>query len=174
MLDLWAIDEVHFQQSGSRCRLWIPPEDHDPVLPHHPTRKSVGYFGAVRLQDGQFAYAQESGKFNGQTYWQFLQQLSQGSQSAGKRVILILDNARYHHAKLHREWRQTHDEGFHVEYLPPYSPDLNPIERVWKLTRKLCIHDQYFGHLNEVIQAVEAQFRQWNHGHETLRKLCAI
>ena len=61
-----------------------------------------------------------------------------------------------------------------MNYLPPYSPDLNPIERVWKLTRKLCVHDQYFGHLNDVIQAVETQFEQWQHGHETLRKLCAI
>jgi len=80
----------------------------------------------------------------------------------------------YHHAKLHRDWRQAHDEGFHLNYLPPYSPDLNPIERVWKLTRKLCIHDQYFAHLNEVVQAVEAQFEQWKLGHETVRRLCAI
>jgi hypothetical protein len=41
------MDEVHFQQHGSRCRMWIAPEIKDPVLLHHPTRKSVGYFGAV-------------------------------------------------------------------------------------------------------------------------------
>jgi len=46
---LWATDEVHFQQHGSRCRLWLPPETKDPVLLHHPTRRSVGYFGAVRF-----------------------------------------------------------------------------------------------------------------------------
>jgi hypothetical protein len=39
--DLWAMDEVHFQQYGSRCRMWIPPEVKDPVLQRHPTRKSV-------------------------------------------------------------------------------------------------------------------------------------
>lgn len=174
MLDLWAVDEVHFQQYGSRCRMWIPPEDADPVLPHHPTRKSVGYFGAVRLRDGTFLRRQESGKFNAETFWQFLLQLFEQSHSAGKRVILIVDNARYHHAKLHRDWRQACDDSFHLNYLPPYSPDLNPIERVWKLTRKLCIHDHYFGHLSEVVQAVETQFEQWTDGHETLRKLCAI
>src|SRR5882757_796040 len=42
-VDLWALDEVHFQQQGSRCRMWIPPEIRDPVVYHHPTRKSVGY-----------------------------------------------------------------------------------------------------------------------------------
>jgi len=53
------MDEVHFQQHGSRCRMWIPPEVKDPVLLHHPTRKSMGYFGAVRLRDGKFVFAQE-------------------------------------------------------------------------------------------------------------------
>jgi hypothetical protein len=43
---------------------------------------------------------------------------------------------------------------------PPYSPDLNPIERVWKLTRKLCIHDQYFPTIEAVATAVETQFRE--------------
>ena len=37
-VDLWAIDEVHFQQHGSRCRMWIPPETKKPILLRHPTR----------------------------------------------------------------------------------------------------------------------------------------
>jgi len=49
-VDLWATDEVHFQQHGSRCQMWIPPETKDPILLHHPTRRSVGYFAAVRLR----------------------------------------------------------------------------------------------------------------------------
>jgi hypothetical protein len=36
-VDLQALDEVHFQQQGSRCRMWIPPEVRDPVVYHHPT-----------------------------------------------------------------------------------------------------------------------------------------
>ena len=58
-VDLWATDEVHFQQHGSRCRMWIPPDVKDPVLLHAPTRKSVGYFGAVRLRDGRFVFRRE-------------------------------------------------------------------------------------------------------------------
>jgi hypothetical protein len=59
-VDLWAIDEVHFQQHGSRARMWIPLEVDDPVVLHHPTRKSVGYFGAVRLRDGKFLFQREA------------------------------------------------------------------------------------------------------------------
>lgn len=40
-VDLWALDEVHFQQQGSRCRMWVPPETMDPIVYHHPTRKSA-------------------------------------------------------------------------------------------------------------------------------------
>ena len=47
---MWSLDEVHFQQYGSRCRMWVPPETQDPILLHHPGRASVGYFGAVRLR----------------------------------------------------------------------------------------------------------------------------
>ena len=65
-------------------------------------------------------------------------------------------------------------EHFRLDYLPPYSPDLNPIERVWKLTRKLCIHDQYFPSTAAVITAVETQFNRWTNGNATLRRLCSI
>ena len=53
---------------------------------------------------------------------------------------------------------------FRLDYLPPYSPYLNPIERVWKLTRKLCIHEQYFPSIAAVITAVETQFDKWTSG----------
>src|SRR3974390_1050549 len=35
-VDLWALDEVHFQQHSSRCRMWVPPEVKEPVLLHAP------------------------------------------------------------------------------------------------------------------------------------------
>jgi hypothetical protein len=93
-VDLWATDEVHFQQHGSRCRMWTPPEIKDPVLLHAPTRKSVGYFGAVRLRDGRFVFRLETGKFNGPSFLQFLQQLRSASRATRRRVVVITDNAR--------------------------------------------------------------------------------
>ncbi len=173
-VDLWATDEVHFQQHGSRCRMWVPPEIKDPVLLHHPTRRSIGYFGAVRLRDGRFVFRREQERFNGETFFQFLQYLRQVAVRAHRRVVVITDNAKYHHATLHRAWREQHAGRFALDFLPPYSPDLNPIERVWKLTRRLCLHNRYFPILEEVLQAVESTFAGWTGGNETLRRLCAI
>ena len=92
----------------------------------------------------------------------------------GKRIVVITDNAKYHHAKMHKDWRDAQKPGFELDYLPPYSPDLNPIERVWKLTRRVSLHDQYFPTLPSVITAVESRFIEWSHGSETLKKLCAL
>ena len=60
-----------------------------------------------------------------------------------------------------------------LDFLPPYSPELNPIERVWKLTRRSCLHNRYFGQLSELIEDVENQFDHWHKGNATLRRLCA-
>ncbi len=136
-MELWALDEVHFQQYGSGCRMWIPPETRDPVLLHHPTRQSVGYFGAVCLRNGRFIYRRESDRFNALSFWAFLQDLWGRSQCLGKQVLVITDNARYHHARLHQDWRQEQQPDFQLDFLPPYSPELNPTERVGKLTRRL-------------------------------------
>jgi len=160
-VDLWALDEVHFQQQGSRCRMWIPPETKDPIVYHHPTRKSVGYFAAVRLRDGQFLFRREVGRFNGETFWEFLKVFREVSAVPGHRVLAISDNAQYHRSKLHLEWRDQQAPEFGLDFLPPYSPDLNPIERVWKLTRRLCLHNRYFGLLDGVVAAVEDQFAEW-------------
>jgi transposase len=168
------MDEVHFQQHGSRCRMWVPPEIHDPVLHHHPSRHSIGYFGAVRLRDGRFFFRREAGKFNAVTCWQFLQALRAATARTARRVVVITDNARYHHARLHREWREQCAQRFALDFLPPYSPELNPIERVWKLTRRLCLHNRYFPQLEEVTLAVEAEFANWSKPNNTLRRLCAL
>ncbi len=82
-VDLWATDEVHFQQHGSRCQMWIPPETKDPVLLHAPTRHSVGYFAAVRLRDGRFQYCREADKFNGATFFTFMKALRRTSIRTG-------------------------------------------------------------------------------------------
>jgi transposase len=172
-VELWALDEVHFQQHGSRCRMWVPPEIKDPVLLHHPTRKSVGYFGAVRLDDGRFFYRRETDRFNASTFDVFMRELSRQGRR-GHRMVVITDNAKYHHAVLHRPWREAHAEVFSLDFPPAYSPDLNPIERLWKLVRRLCLHNRYFPTLDSVIAAVEPTFASWRRGSPTLQRPCAI
>jgi len=173
-VDLWALDEVHFQQHGSRCRLWVPPEMDDPICQHAPTRKSISYFGAVRLRDGKLVMSQPEGMFDAQTCWRFLRQLETLARRSRRKMVVIADNARYHHASLHAGWRQEVAGHFALHFLPPYSPELNPIERVWKLIRRRSLHNRYFPTLAEVTLAVAPLLRLWSRPNSTLQRLCAI
>jgi transposase len=166
------LDECHFQQHGSRYRLWVPPEEKNPVLYHAPTRKSIAYFGALRLADGTFV-ARRSPHFNGQTFEQFLRQLFR-HRRRGRRMVLVMDNSTYHHVRTLLPLKRKYRQSVTWVYLPAYSPELNPIERVWKLVRRLCVHNRYFGALDELIEVVDRQFAHWARANHTLRRLCAI
>jgi len=149
--------------------MWIPPETTDPVLLHAPTRKKIGIIGAVRPSDGQLV-TQQAEKFNRETFSEFLNQLYK-HRSRNRKMVLVLDNASWHHAVCvepsYRRWLK-------LDYLPPYSPDLNPIERVWKMTRRLCTHNRYFQKLEELIEVVTGQLELWAQPNPTLQRLCAI
>jgi hypothetical protein len=99
-VELGALDEAHFQQHGSRCRMWVPPNFKDPILLHHPTRKSVGYFGAIRLEDGRFLHRRESERFNAASFAAFMKELCR-KRRRQRRMVVIADNAKYHHGVLH-------------------------------------------------------------------------
>ena len=169
-----ALDEVRFQHHGSRCRMWVPPECKDPLVVHHATKKSVGSFGAIRLRDGMFAYRREQNVFNAETFCSFMKKLRQISCHTGRQVLLLSDNARYHHANLHADWRQQCSHTFALLFLPPYSPELNPIERVWKLRRRLATHNRYFEDLEQIAEAIETTFAAWRKPNPVIKKLCAM
>jgi transposase len=154
--------------------MWVAPEVRDPVCCHAPTRKSISYFGAVRIRDGRLVVSKPEGRFDAQTCWNFLRTLRRSARRRGRRVVVITDNARYHHAKLHAEWRRLQEPDFALLFLPPYSPQLNPIERVWKLLRKLWLHNRYFPALDELVQIVDLQFKAWSQPNPVLRRLCSI
>lgn len=171
-VEIWSLDECHFQQHGSRCVMWVPPENKDPILRHAPTRKSMSVFGGVRIDTGRLL-TRTSETFNAETFQEFLDYLI--NRTYRKREMhLILDNSRYHHAKLLDAWQEDYKEDVVFDFLPPYSPELNPIERVWKLTRRLCVHNRYFPELDDLVQTVEEQFKPWEKPNTALRRLCAI
>ena len=152
--------------------MWVPPEDKDPILLHAPTRKSIACFGAVNLRTGKFV-RRMCEVFNAETFKQFLEQLLR-HRTPGRRMIIVLDNARYHHAVLLAPFLRKHARELQLLFLPPYSPQLAPIERVWKLTRRLATHNRYFPILEHVVETVNACFDRWRRPNSILRRLCCI
>ncbi len=95
-------------------------------------------------------------------------------RSKGRKMVVVLDNARYHHAKLLQPYRHRHRQYLELWFLPPYSPQLAPVERVWKLARRLATHNLHFGGLEELQYAAESCFNRWRKPNPVLKKLCGI
>lgn len=169
---MWFMDECHFQQHGSRLCAWFPIDEKDPIVRHAPTRNKIGIVGAVRVSDGTLVTCEED-KFNAKTIEAFFSQLV-SHRDNNKKMIIVLDNARFHHAKALHAWLDKHSAYFRLDFLPPYSPELNHIERVWKLIRRLCTHNQYFQDLNDLRQAVLGKISEWAFPNVELARLCAI
>ncbi len=152
--------------------MWVPPEDIDPIILQEPTRKNIGVFGAVCISDGRLV-TKFTKPFNGVTFQDYLELLLNYKKNR-RRIHVILDNSGYHHAILLQPWLEKHSDEIFLDFLPPYSPELNPIERVWKLTRKLRTHNQYFSTIEKLIDCVDEQFKIWQMPNTVLRTLCAI
>ena len=152
--------------------MWVPPENKDPTLLLAPTRKSLSLFGAVNIKDGALITQFEK-KFNALSFQSFLVKLLRHRRK-GKHMVVILDNAKYHHAQLLNPLLYERKDNLSLKFLPPYSPELNPIERVWKLIRKICVHDAYFPTLEDLQNNVSTQLILWENPNKTLYKLCCI
>lgn len=129
------------------------------MLTHAPTRKSIACFSAVSLETGKFAYSL-CGTFDAKTFETFLKLLLR-RRARAKCMVIVLDNARYHHVKLLEPLLRKYRKVLTLLFLPPYSPQLAPIERVWKLTRRLATHNRYFETLGEVLGVVQRCFVRW-------------
>ena len=89
-----------------------------------------------------------------------------------KKIYLITDNARWHHAKALAELLEEHKDKLTLWFLPPYSPELNPQERVWRHTRRKVTHNKYFDKKEDLINAVESKFLEWRSPNVELSNLC--
>ena len=81
---------------------------------------------SIRL-DGEKAFTTYQGGTTGERFVQYLKETLLPTLRPGD--IVVMDNMRSHHVKAVREILEA--KGMKVLYLPPYSPDLNPIEKMW-------------------------------------------
>ena len=83
-------------------------------------------------------------------------------------VVVLRDNHAVLLAPLLRQYRKV----LSLLLLPRYSPQLAPIERVWKLTR--ATHNRFFATPGELLTTVEKCLDRWRQSNSVLSKLCVI
>jgi transposase len=82
-----------------------------------------------------------------------------------KKLMLIMDQAAWHHSN-----NLIVPENITIRFLPPYSPELNPVEKLWWWLRKERIHNKVFKTLNSIMDSLEMEFR--NLTLDILSSLC--
>ncbi|OIN98765.1 hypothetical protein AUJ66_00225 [Candidatus Desantisbacteria bacterium CG1_02_38_46] len=167
-IQLWATDEVHFQRHTSLIQMWAP-EGEQPQVASASTREKIGFFGAINLKTGRLL-TKEASTFNGDTFREFLEYLF--AHTRGK-IFLILDNAPWHKARDLKKFFIQNRYRLKRIFLPPYSPELNPIERVWGITRRKVTHNRYFKLVKELRSSLISCFADWEQSNNTLKTLCA-
>jgi transposase len=115
----------------------------------------LGEQEANKNQSVLLKHAETAGRFNGATYVEFLKQIIETSSSP---IILIEDGAPYHRSQVVKEFVESHSEQISIERLPAFSPDFNPIEKLWKNTKKEATHCKYFETFEELRESVVKAF----------------
>ena len=144
-------DEASFPQWGTRSYTWAR-RNHPPQVKTAGKRKAYKVFGLIDFFTGRLFQGGIEGKFNSESYQAFL--LSVLAQTT-KHLFLIQDGAKYHTSKATKAFFTQHVDRLTVYQLPSYSPDYNPIEYLWKKTKKRATHNKYFEQFPQVIESVE-------------------
>ena len=138
--------------------LEVPGDEPRPVPPEilvTGQRQSVKILGTIELWRTRFHYRQDT-VFNAGSYLPFLEQLARRYRRQG--AILIQDNASYHKDAEVWAWFRSNRHWLEVHQLPPYSPELNPTERLWQHTRRTGTHNRYFGSEAELLATLRRVF----------------
>jgi len=138
----------------------------------------MSVFGALGV-NGQLILEQ-SEIFNAITFQKFVEKIvieaTVGFNNNGskKKILLVLDNARYHHAKIIQPWLEEMKDVIELFFLPPYSPDLNAIEMLWKKTRRAVTHNRFFESLDSLKYDLKMYWNQFTSINEELKSLTAF
>lgn len=123
--DIWWADETACQNLANNLKGYSPIGTHNkPILEHSAKKFKINMISAItNTGKSMFSLYDESIKID--SFIEFCQKVI---DSSDKKVYLIVDNLRVHHAKLVKAWEEENSKYIQLFYLPAYSPDYNPDE----------------------------------------------
>jgi transposase len=111
----------------------------EPLIEARRKGGSQSFYGALNLKTGKEA-AVKVKRQNGKASVEFLKKL--GEIYSGKHILLLWDNASWHRSKLVKAFLRTTDQ-FTLMNFPPYAPEFNPQEQIWKALRQNVAHNRF-------------------------------
>ena len=149
-------DESMIRDYQAIMKTWFP-KGKQRIIPTYGKHEGVKLVGFLDYETGH-VYVEEHKKYDAEVFLQFLKNVL--SQYPNGKTVIILDNARIHHAKLLKEFLDKNKDCLELVYLPPYSPNLNKIEELWGWLKDSVINNVFF-HSREEIQKAVQKFIDW-------------
>ena len=124
--DIWWADETACQNLANNLKGYAPIGTHNkPVLEHTAKKFKINMISAItNTSKSMFSLYDESIKID--SFIEFCKKVI--DSNSGKKVFLIVDNLRVHHAKIVKAWEEENKDKIKLFYLAAYSPDYNPDE----------------------------------------------
>lgn len=144
-------DEASFPQWGT-LTYTRAKRGQQPTVKTSGVRKGYKVFGLIDCFTGRFFHKAQDGRLTSESYSRFLRSVLDQTR---KHIILVQDGARYHTSKAMQQFFEEHKQRLTVYQLPSYSPDYNPIEKLWKEIKKDGTHLHYFPTFQDLINKVE-------------------
>jgi len=162
-------DECGIQSAPSRIRMWAL-KGQTPMILSPGGKEKQSVIGAVEPATGVVT----SGFIPTLTAVVFLAFLKHvlRTYAHARKIYLVVDNARSHHAKLLKPFLKLVARKLGLIFLPPYSPELNPAEDLWKLIREKCTHDTYYEHFEDKVAVIRKFLVKCKNPSEEVRSRC--
>ena len=161
-------DPCHLQHNVVNARMWQPIGREGTIkIKTNPGRKRINILGALNLKNFSVITTLTEDKCNKERVVEFLAKIR--AKYPGKHIVIILDNAMYNHANYTKAFAEWYD--IKLFFLPPYSPNLNLIERLWKFSKKKLVHNKYYEKFDLFVETVKRHFNNLDEYKEDLIKI---
>lgn len=162
---IYFVDSVHPAHQTQLASGWILKGIRKEIA-MTSQQKRLNFIGGICLKGHRLTIHQVD-KVNARTFCDFLWKLRQANPEKYY-LHVILDNARPHRSD--EVYAFAKALGIKLHYLPPYSPNLNPIERVWKLMHESVRYNTYYGKFSEFTEATLGFFKSIGRKKTILRE----
>ena len=136
---IYFVDGVHPQHNTIATYGWIK-KGKTKHLKTNNGRQRTNINGALNIETKEVLYIEDE-RINAQTMIALLNLILE-KQDKGK-IHIILDNAKYYHAQIVKDFLKTNTR-INLHFMPPYSPNLNVIERLWKILKKKVVYNKFY------------------------------
>lgn len=148
---------------------WFP-KGQQRIIRTYGQHKGAKLLGTLNYETGE-VFCMEAEHYDAAVFETFLMKVL-AHHPSGK-IVMVLDNARIHHAKRIQPFLAAHRDRLELVFLPPYSPQFNLIEGLWKWLKASVINNVFFPNVQQIILSVRAFIQDVNQRREeTIDRLC--